>query len=761
MNEDLSIEKKYQLLLEENQRLKNEINELKQKYEPKSNRYSTSSPIAISSPNLSTLISTPTTLNGGKISSTTSPSPSPSSSSPTSSPTSSTTTISPSPTSSSTSIALASTSPSSTSIALASSPINISSSPSSPVSHQPISVSHSNSSSEDLIASSSNKHSKKDRSNSNDKDKDKDKDKIKDHTDSNSKGDKEKRKTGMGKKLFSKLLDPTKKSSGSSLNLLSNSNGGGGGGGSGSKKETASSSSINHQELINGTGNEADFIYQEKGLSTPYLNLPKLEVIPVNGDRTKLSYFSGPDYQSSTIPVTSIGSPMIKYPATYNDRLYCISTSTYPFLPNTTERAGDPIADRYTCAVYNNRLITCLADGCNWGQKPKEAAQNASTAFIDYVISKNDDMTNVKEVGKILFNAFECAHKSIMLGKDEFWEAGTTTLLGGVLLEINKGSDKWSPQWEFVCASVGDCKAYLLSQGEVTDITEGNRSNLDAKDCGGRLGPHLEQGKPDLRNLNIFCASVYDEDIIMIVSDGVHDNLDPKHLGKTPNDMSKEFNLNGEKWTDVDFSKALVAKNAFTASLLETLAADSTDPNEISNRILEHCWNTTVASRFFMENNAGKRLPEDYSKYPGKMDHTSIICFKVGHFGPKNNSSTVLGGGVANGVSVGNPTIIIDPHNNTISGEPFVQQNNTGTTSTRADWIKVSPSNNKYHNSPLKKTSSETNVFPNSNNNGTIGRVSISATSTPDLGSLKVSDGSCDSGEGSIVNSSDSSPRYK
>ncbi|KAN0037096.1 hypothetical protein ACTFIV_002428 [Dictyostelium citrinum] len=743
MNEDLTIEKKYQLLLEENQRLKNEINELKQKYEPKSNRYSSSSPITISSPNLSTLLSTPITLNGGSGSkfistSSTSTSTSPSSSSPTSS----TTTISPSPTSSSTSIALAS-SPSSSSIALASSPINISSSPSSPIAHQPISVSHSNSSSEDLIAaaSSHNKHSKKDRSNSNDKDKDK----TKDHTDSNSKGgDKEKRKTGMGKKLFSKLLDPTKKSSGSSLNLLGTSNGG-----SGSKKET--SSSINHQELINGTGNEADFLYQEKGLSTPYLNLPKLEVIPVNGDRTKLSYFSGPDYQSGTVPVTSIGSPMIKYPASFTERLYCISTSTYPFLPNTTERAGDPIADRYTCAVYNNRLITCLADGCNWGQKPKEAAQNASTAFIDYVISKNDDMTNVKEVGKILFNAFECAHKSIMLGKDEFWEAGTTTLLGGVLLEINKGSDKWSPQWEFVCASVGDCKAYLLSQGEVTDITEGNRSNLDAKDCGGRLGPHLEQGKPDLRNLNIFCASVYDEDIIMIVSDGVHDNLDPKHLGKTPNDMSKEFNLNGEKWTDVDFSKAQVAKNAFTASLLETLAADSTDPCEISNRILEHCWNTTVASRFFMENNAGKRLPEDYSRYPGKMDHTSIICFKVGHFAPKGNSPTVIG----------NPTILIDPHNNTISGEPFVQQINATTTTTKADWIKVSPSNNKHLNSPLKKTSSESNVFPNgSSNNSTIGRVSISATSNPDLGSLKVSDGS-DNGDGSIINSSDSSPRYK
>lgn len=36
---------------------------------------------------------------------------------------------------------------------------------------------------------------------------------------------------------------------------------------------------------------------------------------------------------------------------------------------------------------------------------------------------------------------------------------------------------KFTPQWEFVCASVGDCKAFCYSNGEITDITEGNRQN--------------------------------------------------------------------------------------------------------------------------------------------------------------------------------------------------------------------------------------------------------------------------------------------
>ncbi|EGC38022.1 hypothetical protein DICPUDRAFT_97029 [Dictyostelium purpureum] len=514
-------------------------------------------------------------------------------------------------------------------------------------------------------------------------------------------------------------------------------------------KQKQNKKEINHQELLlPGSSNEADFIYKETKLSTPYLNLPKLEVLPLKGDRNKLVQFSGPDYVNTIeTPVTNIGTPMVSYPASYGERVYCISTSTYPFLPGTTQRAGDPIADRYTCAVYNNRLIACLADGCNWGEKPKEAAQNASTAFIEYVTSQNDSMTNVKEVGKILYQGFECAHKSIMVGKDEFWEAGTTTLLGGVLLEINKGNDKWSPQWEFVCASVGDCKAFLISQGEVTDITEGNRSNLDAKDCGGRLGPHLEQGKPDLRNLNIFCASIYDDDIILIVSDGVHDNLDPRHLGKMPQDMSKEFNLIGEKWTDCDFSKSQIAKNAFTSSLLETLTADTTDPSEISNRILKHCWDTTVASRHWMETNSGKRLPEDYSLYPGKMDHTSIICFKAGQFKSQkddnnDNDNYPITSTSSQPIKIQSPTNDNNNNiNNGIGSSPISCQTRTPTmpqadtitvcgeprtlkaSNHEGGWIKISPSRNVT--SPLKKINSDPNlnnssssvlIFNNQNN---------------------------------------------
>ena len=58
--------------------------------------------------------------------------------------------------------------------------------------------------------------------------------------------------------------------------------------------------------------------------------------------------------------------------------------------------------------------------------------------FIEYVNASHDSITDVKKAGAVLLNAFEYAHNSIMEGKLAFWDAGTTTLLGGILLEINK-----------------------------------------------------------------------------------------------------------------------------------------------------------------------------------------------------------------------------------------------------------------------------------------------------------------------------------
>ncbi|GAM27002.1 hypothetical protein SAMD00019534_101770 [Acytostelium subglobosum LB1] len=387
------------------------------------------------------------------------------------------------------------------------------------------------------------------------------------------------------------------------------------------------------------------FSYNERGLSSHFHHLPRLNVKPILSKSRACLKFSGPDYPAAKQANIVAGGPKTLYQVEYGNSIMAMSTSTYPYSIGSLGRDGDPIADRYNCVVFENRLVACLADGCNWGSRPKEAAQKASDAFIDYILTKNDTIQDTKQIGKILFDAFETAHYAIMKGKGDYSEAGTTTVLGGVLLEINKGDDRWAPEWEFVLASVGDCKAYLISvEGEICDITEGNRINLDPKDCGGRLGPHLEEGRPDLRNMNIFCASVNKGDIILMVTDGVYDNLDPHHLGKTQEEISHEVDLSESRWADVDLTKTHKAKSAYTTAFLESLLKNEKTPSQITHKLIDHCWTTTASSRAFMENNPGKHLPQDYVKYPGKMDHTTIICFTVGHFDiavdePINSSS--------------------------------------------------------------------------------------------------------------------------
>ncbi len=50
-------------------------------------------------------------------------------------------------------------------------------------------------------------------------------------------------------------------------------------------------------------------------------------------------------------------------------------------------------------------------------------------------------------------------------------------------------------------------------------------------DPGGRLGPYLDAGAPDVRNLRVFFELCREGDTVLLMTDGIHDNLDPKSLG--------------------------------------------------------------------------------------------------------------------------------------------------------------------------------------------------------------------------------------
>jgi len=254
-------------------------------------------------------------------------------------------------------------------------------------------------------------------------------------------------------------------------------------------------------------------------------------------------------------------------------------------------------------------------------------------------------------------------------------------MIGGMLLEVkddvkenlNTETKKRQQKWNFVFVTVGDCKAFLLSSNpetslpQITDLTKGNRGNVDnPQDPGGRIGPTLERGAPDLRNLDFGSVFCQEGDLLVLCSDGIHDNLDPQNEGKTPLD----FNLDGDSWKTVKQIKAAIdikmvavcdaiknlvlptetppsvtaSENAnqplasanSTAKAPNAHPFGSVTPACVTQRLIDHAMIVTQNSRDWMDQNPTKKLPEDFTKYPGKMDHATCVCIKVKKLGPED-----------------------------------------------------------------------------------------------------------------------------
>lgn len=357
---------------------------------------------------------------------------------------------------------------------------------------------------------------------------------------------------------------------------------------------------------------------------------------------------------------------------------FCCATSvsTYPMRehpekPGVLARDGTPICDQYLMRVYESRIIVAVADGCNWGEAPRDAAVAAKLVFVQYMERHQHEILDVQSAGSLILRAFAMANHEISRDKNsEIQQIGTTTLLGGIVVKLPESEEPipedadQPPEWGFVYGSVGDCKAFHWSAvtGKFSDITACNRTeSLSASDCGGRLGPHLAGGLPDLRNFELGFFPCDEGDVIMIVSDGVHDNLDPEHLGYHPLDLG----LEGEDWETVpDLEVAEAAKTEYRLEVLSKIVNSQIDskspilqeeremmkemgthateehkaasgqtlppPIVIARNLITYCKELCNASAQWMAENPTKRLPKDYRLYPGKMDHTTCCIFAVG-----------------------------------------------------------------------------------------------------------------------------------
>jgi len=323
------------------------------------------------------------------------------------------------------------------------------------------------------------------------------------------------------------------------------------------------------------------------------------------------------------------------------------------------------------------RTIAIVADGCNWGEKPRKAAEKATTCFADYLLEHQAEATTTHYVARLISRAFAIAHHSILEGAKDLWDVGTTTLLGGLVVKLKEPlrEDRdgviVSCKYAYIWGSVGDCKGfhYSASQKKFRDITSANRlGTTSARDCGGRLGPTGTEGLPDLRNFRIDLTPCEEDDILILVSDGVHDNLEPMQIGLKPLQVAYPEDID---WEAIDPQRRAEIAAGYSIFLLDNLMnatengvpenpsgleehpewakwtlppleiftdADKDDNNllaseiscyKIVQRLMNHCLATNRNAAIFMQDNPSKKLPKDYQRYPGKMDHTTCAALRI------------------------------------------------------------------------------------------------------------------------------------
>eukprot|EP01103_Thecamoeba_quadrilineata_P007108 TRINITY_DN1687_c0_g1_i5.p1 TRINITY_DN1687_c0_g1~~TRINITY_DN1687_c0_g1_i5.p1 ORF type:complete len:613 (-),score=117.97 TRINITY_DN1687_c0_g1_i5:821-2659(-) len=326
---------------------------------------------------------------------------------------------------------------------------------------------------------------------------------------------------------------------------------------------------------------------QEIHLSDLLSMIPKLKVKANTNPQNLCATITGPDdFELET---------------RFCDYASAWTVSTYPELQKGL-RIGDPICDRYSIQLYENMTTFVIADGCSWGTRPRKAATIATTEVMSYLSSQlTTPELDSHQLAIILLKAFVLAHTKILQAEEIPIEAGTTTLLVGVVVQVRQysdtdsvtpslglgqasyqptgpgpargpgpGSGGGSPstsgpgsvtRWGLFCASVGDCKAFVFSQSRkrFVDVTSGNRGG-SLTDCGGRLGPSTVEGHPDLRNLRLDFCFVEEGDIVVAATDGIYDNMDPVMLGLQPEQFGLQGKMDGGSVSSTSESWELLEK---------------------------------------------------------------------------------------------------------------------------------------------------------------------------------------------------------
>ena len=150
--------------------------------------------------------------------------------------------------------------------------------------------------------------------------------------------------------------------------------------------------------------------------------VPNYPIFRVNKTKAALVHISGPG--EAGLPL-SHGSVICGH-----------TISTYPMLGGA--RAGDPICDRYEGYLLDKSAVLVVADGCNWGERPRDAAVIASHALNLFLRVNLERYSSIHQIARGLMKGFSLAQSEILASKEDPLDAGTTTLIGCVVVPLKR-----------------------------------------------------------------------------------------------------------------------------------------------------------------------------------------------------------------------------------------------------------------------------------------------------------------------------------
>lgn len=429
-------------------------------------------------------------------------------------------------------------------------------------------------------------------------------------------------------------------------------------GGSGTGMDSSSSSSLidassSHlaspraRSTIGGSLTDVIAVPSEaflRSLSRQHATKPIEQFIDVVPSRIRLARLAPRDCLAKFRGPTDDETEMDKYTAFASGKV----TSTFPIDKERNTRQNDPIADHCGLAAWGNRMLGVVADGCGRGVRAQQAASRAVDTFIsDFVDMGSKPLPqNLRELAVYMMHSLGHVHENIIAGTQVVWDAGTTTLLASFLVEVEPSALTNHLKWCLVCVNVGDSKAFIWNRTNksVREVTN-KSAPFDMKDPGGRLGPYIYQGAPDLRDLAFSYAFCSEEEFVILCTDGVYDNFDPELSGHLPKDVPTLVGNSAAsaaladirpeqikaRWDQLDTNTSAELRAAYRAKTLESII-DGGDPSarSIMRSVINHCIRQTRSAREYLEQNAAQRLPSDHQQFPGSMDHLTCLAFQVG-----------------------------------------------------------------------------------------------------------------------------------